>query len=330
MNHKLIMSVFVSLLVGNLMAAGPVFETSMAEDENAFKAGQAAARKLHSKLKGATPKAIIVHECFEDEAQKADVLKGAASIFPKKILYGGSAYGMYTQDGVLDIDAVSMLASGGDVGVDIALVDHMGAAGLSLETQKDQLVTALHRGGKNLAQRLPKTKDKTLLILISDAHSPKNQYLLDGVQEVVGKTLPITGGSVCKNAGQNFVFYQGRLTQDSAIAILLTCELKVSQVGRQAKSNDQVISTAREGAATAMKPIKDKPAALLAFDCGGRMGKLDRLEDELAAIQASVGKDIPLYGCYCAGEFGPADTEGASTKTPVGVGWHIMVSLLGN
>ena len=62
-----------------------------------------------------TPKAVIVHECFEDESQKADVLKGAASVFPKKILYGGSAYGMYTQAGVLDIDAVSMLAIGGDV-----------------------------------------------------------------------------------------------------------------------------------------------------------------------------------------------------------------------
>ncbi|NQV32300.1 MAG: FIST C-terminal domain-containing protein [Phycisphaeraceae bacterium] len=330
MNHKLIMSTLVSFMASSLMAAGPVFKTSMAEDENAFKAGQTAARKLHVKLKGVPPKALIVTECFEDKAQKADVLKGVASVFPKEIIHGGSAYGMYTQEGVLDIDAVSVLAIGGEVSVDVAFVDHMGAAGLSLETQKEQLVGALRRGGKKLAQQLPDTRGTTLLILIGDAHSPKNQYLLDGVQEVVGKTLPITGGSVCKNAGQNFVYTQGRLTQDSAIAILLTSTLKVSQVGRQAKSNDQVISTAREGAATAMKSIKEKPAALFAFDCGGRMGKLDRLEDELAAIQASVGKEVPLYGCYCAGEFGPADTAGASTKTPVGVGWHIMVSLLGN
>ena len=330
MNHKLIMSTLISFIVSSLMAAGPVFKTSMAEDENAFKAGQTAARKLRVKLKGVPPKALIVTECFEDKAQKADVLKGVASVFPREIIHGGSAYGMYTQEGVLDIDAVSMLAIGGDVRVDVAFVSHMGAAGLSLETHKEQLVNALHRGGKKLAEQLPDTKEGTLLILMGDAHSPKNQYLLDGVQEVVGKTLPITGGSVCKNAGQNFVYTQGRLTQDSAIAILLTSTLKVSQVGRQAKSNDQVISTAREGAATAMKSIKGRPAALLAFDCGGRMGKLDRLEDELAAIQASVGKEVPLYGCYCAGEFGPSDTEGASTKTPMGVGWHIMVSLLGD
>jgi hypothetical protein len=330
MNRKLIMSTLVSLLVGNLMAAGPVFETSMAEDENAFNAGQTAAQKLRVTLKGVMPKALIVTECFEDKAQKADVLKGIASVFPKEIIHGGSAYGMYTQEGVLDIDAVSILAIGGDVGVDVAFVDHMGAAGLSLETQKEQLISALHRGGKKLAQQLPNTQGKTLLILMGDAHSPKNQYLLDGVQEVVGKTLPITGGSVCKNAGQNFVFTQGRLTQDSAIAILLTSTLKVASVGRQAKSNDQVISTAGEGAATAMKSIKDKLAVLLAFDCGGRMGKLDRLEDELTAIQASVGKDVPLYGCYCAGEFGPSDTANAHTNTPMGVGWHIMVSLLGH
>jgi len=329
MNHKLVKSTLVFFLVGHLMAAGPVFETSMAEHENAFKAGQEAAQKLRVKLKGVQPKVLIVTECFEDKTQKADVLKGVASVFPKKIIYGGSAYGMYTQAGVLDIDAVSILAMGGDVGVDVSFVNNMGAAGLSIETQKEQLVNALHRGGKKLAKQLPETQGKTLLILIGDAHSPKNQFLLDGVQAVVGKTLPITGGSVCKNAGQNFVFNQGELTQDSAIAILLTCELKVSQVGRQAKSNDQVISTAREGAASAKTSIKEKPAALLAFDCAGRMGKLDRLEDELEAIQASVGKDVPIYGCYCAGEFGPADTADATTNTPMGCGWHIMVSLLG-
>ena len=329
MNRRLIMIAFVLCLANTLMAAGPVFKTSMAEDEDAFKAGQAAAQALRMKLRGVTPKAVIVHECFEDESQKAEVLKGAASVFPKKILYGGSAYGMYTQAGVLDIDAVSMLAIGGDVGVDTSFVGPMGAAGLSLETQETQLVSALRRGGKKLAKQLPAIRSKTLVILISDAHSPKNQYLLDGVQDIAGKALPITGGSVCKNAGQNFVYYQGRLTQDSAIAIALTLDLEVSQVGRQAKSNDQVISTAREGASAALASIEGKPAALLAFDCGGRMGKLDRLEDELEAIQASVGKDVPLYGCYCAGEFGPADTAGADTNTPMGCGWHIMVSLLG-
>ncbi|MCP4450637.1 MAG: hypothetical protein GY809_04195 [Planctomycetes bacterium] len=330
MTHKLVTITLVSLLANTLMAAGPVFETSMAENENAFNAGQTAARKLRDKLKGVTPKALIVTECFEDRAQKADVLKGVASVFPKKIIHGGSAYGMYTQAGVLDIDAVSILAIGGELGVDIAFVDHMGAAGLSLETQKDQLVNALRQGGKTLAQQLAESRKGMLLILIGDAHSPKNQFLLDGVQTVVGKTLPITGGSVCKNAGQNFVFHQGELTQDSAIAILLTGSLEVSLVGRQAKSNDQVISTAREGAATAMKSIKAKPAAFLAFDCGGRMGKLDRLEDELEAIQASVGKEIPLYGCYCAGEFGPSDTGNTDTSTSTGCGWHIMASVLGH
>ncbi len=330
MTHKFITITLVCLFAGTLMAAGPVFETSMAEDEDAFRAGQTAARKLRDKLKGVTPKALIVTECFEDKAQKADVLKGVASVFPKRIIHGGSAYGMYTQAGVLDMDAVSILAMGGDMGVDVACVEHMGAAGLSLETHEAQLAGALRRGGKTLARQLPEPKDGTLLILIGDAHSPKNQFLLDGVQAVVGKTLPITGGSVCKNAGQNFVFHQGELTQDSAIAILLTGELAVSLVGRQAKSNDQVISTAREGAAAAMKSIRAKPTLFLAFDCGGRMGKLDRLEDELEAIQESVGKKIPLYGCYCAGEFGPSDTDHATANTSMGCGWHIMVSLLGD
>ena len=35
-------------------------------------------------------------------------------------------------------------------------------------------------------------------------------------------------------------------------------------------------------------------------------GKADH--EELAAIQKSIGKELPLFGCYCAGEMGPLDT----------------------
>ncbi len=312
--------------------ADPVIQTAMAENEDGFKAGQTAAQQLKTKLGGVAPKVVIVTECFEDQAQKAAVLKGVASVFPKDLIYGGAVYGMYTQDGVLDIDAVSCAAIGGDIKVTTATVTKMGAAGLSLETQKDELASALHKGGVKLAKQLSGLRDATMMILIGDAHSPKNQFLLDGVQEVAGKRLPVTGGSICKNAGQTFVFSKGEMHADSAIAILLKADLKISQAGRQAKSNEEVVSTAKEGAASALKSLGGKPAAVFAFDCGGRMGKLDRLEDELEAIQSSVGKDVPIYGAYCAGEFGPADTRDAADKddrTSIGRGWHIMLSILG-
>ena len=83
---------------------------------------------------------------------------------------------------------------------------------------------------------------------------------------------------------------------------MLSGDFNVSLAGRQAKENDKVISTAAEGVKEAIANLKGKPAAVLAFNCAGRRSKLKRLEDELEAIQKIIGKETPLFGCYCAGE----------------------------
>jgi hypothetical protein len=169
-----------------------------------------------------------------------------------------------------------------------------------------------------------------MLLLVADAHSPKNQLLLDGVQSVVGKKLPVTGGSVNKNAGQNWVYYQGRLYTDGAIAVAIRGDFSVSQAGRQAKVNDEVISTAKDASAKAKAGVKGQPVVMLAFDCAGRKGKLNNVADELSAVQDSIGRSLPLFGCYCAGEFGPTDTgESMDPNQCFGKGWHVMVSVLG-
>jgi hypothetical protein len=238
---------------------------------------------------------------------------------------------MFTQKGSHDLDSVALLGIGGDgVSVTAALSEKMGAAGLSLEKDQEQLTQALNQGGARLARSLPGLENGTLLLLIADAHSPKNQLLIDGVQSVAGKDLPITGGSINKNAGQTFVYYRGNVYPDSAIGLLLTGDFKVAQTGNQAQSNEKVIATAQSGSADALKKLDGKPFAVLAFNCGGRMGKLNRLQDELEAIQASIGPDLPLFGCYCAGEFGPAADADSGDDTSTGRGWHVMFSVLGH
>jgi small ligand-binding sensory domain FIST len=104
----------------------------------------------------------------------------------------------------------------------------------------------------------------------------------------------------------------------------------VALAGRKAMDNDQVIATAKEAATQVLAGFDGKPMAVLAFDCAGRRGKLRRPADELAAIQAALGKDLPLFGCYCAGEVGPLDV----TEKPAGVlsgggGWHVMFTVIG-
>ena len=309
-----------------------VLKTAMAENEKAFVAGQNAARQLAGRLGGVAPHAILMADCFDSKEAKEQAIAGVASVFNAELIFGGAVYGMYTQDGASAENSVSLLAlAGNGLQVQAALVEGMGANGLSLETQKDELTAALNAGGAALAKQIQNAAASDLVILMGDAHSPKNQLLLDGFQSVAGKKVPVTGGSISKNAGLNYVYYRGKMYRDSAIAVALTGGFSVMQSGRQAKSNDEVITTAKEGSQTALAALGNaKPLALIAYDCAGRMGKLTRLSDELDAIRPNVPPAVPIFGCYCAGEFGPADTTiEKADSTSIGRGWHVMFSALG-
>jgi len=310
-----------------------VFKTALAvdEDEEPLAAGKAAATALKKAMGDTPPKVVIVSECFEDKEYKEKVLEGIASVLPKEIIVGSSSYGSYTQQGCNDFDTVALMGIGGEgIAVSASLVTEMGVAELTSEKDQALIEKRLRVAGAKLAGKLRKSTKDRLMIVLPDAHSPKNQYLVDGVQAAVGKKFPITGGSANKNAGQTFVYFKGKAYGDSAVALMLAGNFKVFLSGRKAKENDAVISTAREGAAEVVDASKQsQPLAMLAFDCGGRRSKLKNLDDELRAIQAAIGKDLPLFGSYCAGEIGPVD---ASEKDPKvlsgGAGWHVMFTLI--
>ena len=326
-----------ALAAGDVLTSAPakpggdiVMRTAVAEDEDPVAAGEAAAKTLQQAMGNVEPQVVLLAECFEDKPYKEKVLEGVASVFPPEIICGGSTYGVFVQEGAFDLDTVALLGIGGDgISVSVALVEEMGAADLSLEENEPELTAALNAAGKRLAEKLPGIGEAALTVVISDAHSPKNQLLLDGVQSVVGTGIRVTGGSVNKNAEQNWVYFGGRAYTDAAIALTLTGDMKLSQAGRQAKDNDAVIATAKEGSAEALEALDAEPFAALAFDCAGRMGKLDDIADELAAIRESLGEELPLFGLYCAGEFGPADEETADPTVSYGRGWHMMMTVLG-
>ncbi len=308
-----------------------VIATAAATHEDPFIAGKTAAAALKRAMGDEAPKLVLLAECFDEEALKRRVVEGVASVLGKDVIVGAATYGSFTQAGPLELDSVSLMGIGGDgVNVATAVETNMGAAGLSLETHEAELRKALGGAGRRLAKKLSRRPDEKLLLLIADAHSPKNALLIEGVQEVLGKDFPITGGSVCKNAGETFVYYRGDMHADSAVAVMLSGDFTVSLAGRQAKTNDRVIASAKEAAAEARGKLKAKPIAALAFDCAGRKGKLENLADELAAMQSEIGHEIPLYGSYCAGEFGPSDTgEKVPGVLSSGRGWHVMFTLIG-
>jgi len=323
---RILIAVALMMAVGAL--ATPVFRTATATDENPAAAGRKAAEALKAALGGVEPHVVLMADCFEDKENKEKALAAVTAVFGREKVCGGATYGMFTQAGALTQDAVGLLAIGG-VKVSVAFEEKLGAAGLTLEKDEAALTAALRGAGERLAKKLPEAGKGNLMIVVSDAHSPKNQLLLDGIQSVLGKKLAVTGGSVNKNAGQNWVYYQGKAHTDAAVAILLTGDFTLAQAGRQAKDNDAVISTAKEGAGEAVTKLGKKPFAVLAFDCAGRKGKLKNVGDELTAMQATLGKDVPLFGCYCAGEFGPADATDVDKTICYGRGWHVMITTLG-
>lgn len=308
-----------------------VIEVGSADNIDPFEAGKAAAVVLQERMGTTVPHAVIMAECFEEESLKQAALKGVAAVFPKECIYGCATYGSFDKAGCFDLDSVTLMGIGGDgIAVSAALMPKLDIAGLSMEEHLDLLTDRLHKAGATLAQGVQKTDNDRLLIIMADAHSPKNQFLVEGLQQELGADFPITGGSANKNAGQSFVYYAGVAHQDAAIALMLSGDFKVALAGRQAKSNDAVIASAGEAAAEAKQQLGCDPIAAIAFNCGGRKGKLDKLEDELAAIQGVTGKELPTFGCYCAGEIGPADTlQNTNTILSSGVGWHIMFTLLG-
>ncbi len=245
-------------------------------------------------------------------------------------MMGGATYGSFTQDGCTDFDSVCLLGIGGEgIGVSAALVTEMGTSKLTFDKEQELITKRLHVAGNKLASKLRRTDKDRLLVLIADAHAPKNQSLMEGLQQVLGKPFPITGGCVNKNAGQTFVYFGGKMYEDAAVAVMLSGDFQVSLSGRQANVNDKVIATAREGAAQALQGARGKPIAALAFNCAGRRSKLKDYDEELAAMQKALGTKLPLFGCYCAGEMGPVDDpDKPSDAFCGGSGWHVMFTII--
>lgn len=310
-----------------------VFGVGASDARDPLEAGKLAAAAAAKNIGNSPVRAVLLSECFEDADRKAKVLEGVCSVFDKSLVFGGATYGSFTQAGVAAGEAAAVLVvAGEDISVTAACRENMGSAGLTLEKDKDKLDGVLTAAGRELGKMLSEAGGK-LMVIVADAHSPKNAPLVAGVRAALGADFPVTGGSVNKNAGQTYVYYQGRMLTDAVVGLMLDGRFELGMSGRQAKENDKVVSTAEAGAAEALSALaarNARPAAVLAFNCAGRKGKLRNVADELAAMQKRLGTDLPLFGTYNAGEIGPADLgEKEPGVLSSGVGWHVMFTAIG-
>ncbi|MCL2105362.1 MAG: hypothetical protein FWH21_10040, partial [Kiritimatiellaeota bacterium] len=229
---------------------------------------------------------------------------------------------------------------GGDgISVRTAFVPKQNSVGLGQESI--ELKDALGAVGRKLADQLPVTDRSRLMIVMADTHSPKNQLLLDGIQSVVGTQFPVTGGSVNKNPGMNFIHWRGGLYADAAVALMIDGNISVAQSGAQAKDNQAVLDTAKQVASALRDQSSRQENLFLAFDCTGRKGKLENMDDGLNAFKEGfglkslgngnfeMGLDPQIFGVWCAGEIGCAE-DSPHPQQPIGRGWHLMGTLIGN
>ena len=176
----------------NAAGGSIVFRAVMVEDqdEQPAAAGKAAAEQLKAAMGEVPLKAVIVSECFEDQENKQALLAGVCSVLPSDLVFGQATYGSFTQAGCGGFDTVCLLGIGGDgIGVSAALVQDLGVAKLTFEEHKAQIKQRLHEAGAKLAGKLA-GRPGSSGHLLADAHSPKNQSLVEGVQQRWAAAFP--------------------------------------------------------------------------------------------------------------------------------------------
>ncbi len=281
---------------------------SLAKEAKA--AGEEAAKKAKAALGEAAPKLVLVHYSGPMMGKAAEVVEAVAAVFPKELIYGCGAYSALTQE---SNDApVAVLALGGDVAVSAAVAATAGP--------KDDAEC-----GKKLGEALKAAAAMgpgKALILFGACHIPRNEQVVKGLCGVLGEKFPIVGAA----AFQDDIFVKGERVKGSNVAILLTGPFSCGFGLMKDMSVEGLINSARETLKTAIGEKKDKVALVLAFDCGGRRGEMQKnknLEKELAAMKEAAGA-APIFGFYGSGEMGCAGADAA----PKGVGYHIAACAL--
>ena len=303
-------AMLAALLVAGLGAAavaGVAMGTGLSTEADAVKAGTAAAEQAKKAL-GETPvKLVLVFDSYPKDG-KAKLLEGVAAVFDKKLVHGCSAEGPITEHGNPKGRSVGVCAIGGDIEV---------AAVVSPKIGKDHKAA-----GEAIGKALPKMANAKVMLLFGNCHLPSNKPLTEGVVSVVGKELPIIGGS--SGGPSTDTYYQGEAKDDVAVGILLCGDFKLAICARPGrKDHDEIVRTAVDATQSAKQGLGAKPALGIYFECAGRRGKIKSLQAELDALQQVLGKDLPLIGFYGTGEIGPK--EGGVCK---GVGYHAVCCLI--
>ena len=303
----------LSLSAADVSAANDAFcvGTGLSQNPDPAQAGKEAALIAKSRLGcGEEPVIVIVFDALATNADaKKKMLDAVAETFPAELIYGCSTYSPLNEDD--NTGTCGVMAIGGDITVCTAVAD--------LEGGHKACGTRI---GESLKADCKCTAPGKLVVLFGSCHVPKDDDLVQGVHEVLGKSVGIAGGAASKG---EFVYAKGKLLEEkSNVGVMICGDFALSFASGKGPGREGVISSAASASKKALAEAKGLPLLVLACDCGGRRGSLgDNVSDELDAIKNSIG-DRPLFGFYGSGEIGPFDNKSA----PVGVGYTVVFCVI--
>lgn len=254
---------------------------------------------------------MLVFESYKGKENKQAVVNALSELFPKEKIYGCSSYGPLTTQGFAKEDAVGVLAIGGE-GVKVVAV------------KADNASSDYRKAGSSLARALGKPEPKeSLLLLFGNCHVPSNDKVVKGVQEVLGKTFPVVGGSA--RGADPLSYFRGEVYPNSVIRILITAPMKISLIRARSKvTEEEVLGSALDAMEEVLDELEGSPNLVFAFECGGRQGALKDVTKEHRILAKALPKGTALFGFYGSGEIGPTAT-GAPSE---GVGFHIVIGAI--
>ena len=318
--------ILVALAGGLLLplktSAGPWFATGQSALADPRAAAVEAATKAKTALGESPAKLVVV---FAGKSQYgAALVDGIASVFDKKLIYGGTASAPITQDGnfadqIPDAtNSVAVLVIGGGCQVTAA------SAVVEKSTNQVGRLKVHYVSGLSVGDQLKSAYDQTnsgkFVLTFGNQHAGPNQAFAEGVTDVLGKNLKMVGGASGGDNSREIVV--GELVTSVNIGILLTGNFKVVTTS----SRDEPLKAADDLLKGVVTEGSPKPAVIFFFEDHLRrnaLGKAGTLAQESKLITADAA-GLPLFGMDDSGEIGH-DTP---TAVPVGAAMRTVVAAI--
>ena len=268
---------------------------SLANKEECQAAGKEIGQNLKEGCKGHKPDFIFVSSFawgVKGAENNQGILDGVAESFDKKILYGFTNHGNFSQK--RKRECVGVLALGGDIKTTTAKV----------ALRKGEAEAAYTVLAEALEAQYIKAAGKGRLILLLGPYPPgtSGQQVMNGFANVLGKDVQIFGTMTPFREPEEFFFqcFQGEVLQNNLVAILLTGEFTCSFAMGEAtpESPEKVIASAETAIVTAIgKEKKDDAILMLLDDSVGRIHYMEKTKQKAEEVKTlTQTTQIPIFG----------------------------------